>query len=119
MTDFCIIACISLGTPGNAITRVFRHVSAKPGADPTGFGNTVARDGIKACRNCPRFGVRPHWANLAFMLSNASLRRANLQPVTDATASLVQSSTVGPNPPVMITIPARRQAVVRTFVMSD
>ncbi len=119
MTDFCIMACISLGTPGSAITCAFRHVSAKPGADPTGLGNTVARDGIKACRNCPRFGVRPHWANLALIPSNASLRRASRKPVTDATASLVQSSTVGPKPPVMITIPARRQAVIRTPAMSD
>ena len=89
----------------------FFHVRQNPGADPTGFFSTVAPDGIIACRSCPVLGRRPHCASRAVIPSNASLRRPSRCPVARATASLVQSSTVGPSPPVMMITWARATAV--------
>src|SRR6478672_4786936 len=104
-----IIAAISAGTPGNEINMVPRHESQNPGADPTGLGTTVAPVGINACRSCPLLGDRPHCANRFCMASKASFRRASLRPAASAMASRVQSSTVGPRPPVITMIFARHR----------
>src|SRR6476469_65000 len=113
-----IIAAISAGTPGNEINIAPRHVTQNPGADPTGLGTTVAPDGINACRSCPLLGDRPHCANRIRMASNASFRRASLRPAASAMASRVQSSTVGPRPPVITMISARDTADFSARTMS-
>ena len=113
-----IIAAISAGTPGNEINMVPRHESQNPGADPTGLGTTVAPVGINACRSCPLLGDRPHCANRFCMASKASFRRASLRPAASAMASRVQSSTVGPRPPVITMIFARDTAVFSARTMS-
>src|SRR6476620_10192120 len=113
-----IIAAISAGTPGNEINRVPRHESQNPGADPTGLRTTVAPVGINACRSCPLLGDRPHCANRFCMASKASFRRASLRLAASAIASRVQSSTVGPRPPVITMIFARDTADFSARTMS-
>src|SRR5262245_47183498 len=101
-TSCNIIASISLGTPGNATISAFFHVRQNPGAEPAGFFSTVAPDGIMAWRNCAVLAVRPHCASRVVIASNASLRRLRRCPVAEGTASLVQSSTVGPSQQVLM-----------------
>ncbi len=60
MTPSPIIASISRGTPGSEMIVVPFHDNQNPGAEPTGFGSTVAPVGISACLNCPLFGILPH-----------------------------------------------------------
>ena len=108
----------SAGTPGKATTRQPLHERQNPGADPTGLTSTSAPDGMSAWRSWGPVGVRPHSAKRRRMLSMASGRRRNGRPVRRATACLVQSSRVGPNPPVRTTTLARRAAVRIAAAMS-
>src|SRR5581483_5606694 len=89
-----------------------------PGAVPFELCNTVAPAITSACFTLFGDIFQPCSANLRSMACKSSGSRRSLRPSVSATASRVRSSSVGPSPPLKITMSARERAVVLTRTIS-
>ena len=81
-----------------------------PGAVPVGLGNTVAPRGSNACLRVLGDGSLPRLRALIVMSAHTSGRSSKGTSKAAAIASVVRSSGVGPNPPVVISTDERSAA---------
>ncbi|OQA23246.1 MAG: hypothetical protein BWY60_00039 [Actinobacteria bacterium ADurb.Bin346] len=105
ITSCLNISSISLGTPGMEKISPLPDLTTKPAALPILGLMGFAPSGINDCfsRFLMTLSFFIYLKNLRLDLFKASTF-TSLQPKNSATASLVRSSSVGPNPPLIITI---------------
>ena len=113
------IGCISWGGPGRRTSMRPSASTRWPGAVPRGLRRTAAPSITSACFSLTGAITRPKRANRAFSSSMSAGSRRRGRPSAAAAASRVRSSSVGPRPPVEITISARASALRKADSRSD
>ena len=109
-TSWVIRLRISRGTPGSMITSPGSPASQMPGAVPHRLGRTAAPRGTSAWHRFRSAIVRPRRAQRSVSSRQISSRNSSGAAKSSATATLVRSSFVGPNPPVVMTRRVRPSA---------